>query len=566
MNLSAYPRTIKDILTLNRKYIIPRYQREYSWEKPELEEFWKDLNEQIIIENGKLITGDYFIGSLVLVGEDSKDQEFLVVDGQQRLTTITLILSALTEVSKDVDNKISLSCYSYVEGKDDDFSPFFKLENENPKPFLQRRIQNIEKEAYMPDSDEEKRLLNAYEFFFKNLSNTELKKKYDGIDYSDILKAVRDQILKFKTIFITVEKESDAQTIFETLNAKGKDLETLDLVKNKIFEILDEEHPSDFAKETWKKIKDNLKSREDIVNLSSFFRHFWISKYEFLTENRIYSSFQKNIIKDKKSYTAFIKNLEKASEDYVKIVSPLSVDWKQQEAKGIYESLNAIKIFRVVQPRPIILTVLDLYEKKLLKLSDLLVFLDKLQRFHFIFSAICSARASGLESIYSKYSRNLQNIDDKQTIKALLNDLIATLSTKLPKFEIFDASFKKLKFNNFYTKDKKIIQFIFAKLELHLQATDELTINNITLEHIESQKLITSWVFGIGNILPLAKKINSDIGNGNLKIKLPELKKSELRLVKNFCEKYKNEEYWTEDLSNERADELSVLIYNIFKF
>ncbi|MFA9189507.1 DUF262 domain-containing HNH endonuclease family protein [Flavobacterium sp. FBOR7N2.3] len=566
MNLSAYPRTIKDILTLNRKYIIPRYQREYSWEKTELEEFWKDLNSQIKIIDGKLIAQDYFIGSLVLVGEDSKDQEFLVVDGQQRLTTITILLSALTEISKNIEQNFSSSCYSYVEGKDDDYKPFFKLENENPKPFLQRRIQNIEKENYQPNSEEENKLLYSYEFFYKNLSDKEISKFFPNQNYIDVLKSIRDQILKFKTIFITVENENDAQTIFETLNAKGKDLETLDLVKNKIFEILDEEHPSDFAKEQWKKIKDNLKSREDSINLSAFFRHYWISKYEFLTENKIYTSFQKHIERDKDSYANFVKELVKASSDYIKIVSPQISDWKQQESKIIFDHLLALKVFKVVQPRPIVLTVLDLYSKKLLKLTDLINFLDRLQRFHFIFSAICSSRASGLESTYSKSSRLLQSTEDKSIIKATLNDLILSLSKKLPPFEIFDNNFKKIRFSDSYTKDKKIIQYIFKTIELSLQNTDELSINNVTLEHIESQKVNAQWVLEIGNILPLAKAINSSIGNDKLSIKLPELKKSELRTVKDFCKKYQTDEYWTKELSDKRTTKLSEIIYNICKF
>lgn len=566
MNLSAYPRTIKDILTLNRKYIIPRYQREYSWEKTELEEFWKDLNEQIKVTDGKLIAQDYFIGSLVLVGEDSKDQEFLVVDGQQRLTTITVLLSALTEISKSIDQNFSASCYSYVEGKDDDYKPFFKLENENPKPFLQRRIQNVVKENYQPNSEEENKLLYAYDFFYKNLSEKEIVKNYSDKNYQEVLKAIRDQILKFKTIFITVENENDAQTIFETLNAKGKDLETLDLVKNKIFEILDENHPSDFAKDKWKEIKSNLKSREDNINLSAFFRHYWISKYEFLTENKIYTSFQKHIEKDKSNYTEFVNNLVKASLDYTKIVSPQINDWKQQETKIIFEHLNSLKIFKVAQPRPILMTVLSLYDKKLLKLSDLINFLDKLQKFHFIFSAICSSRASGLESTYSKYSRILNSTDDKSNIKSTINDLISNLSKKIPSFEIFDNSFKKLKFSDNYTKDKKLIQYIFKTLELSMQHTDELSINNITLEHIESQKVTADWVLEIGNIIPLAKSINSSIGNDKLALKLPELKKSELRIVQDFCKKYEKEEFWTKDLSLNRTVELSELIYKLCKF
>ena len=176
MNLSAYTRTIKDILTLNRKYVIPRFQREYSWEKTEHDMFWDDILTQIKIVNHELKTSDYFIGAVVLVGDDSKDIEFQVVDGQQRLTTITIIFSVLTQILKDIDTPLSQSCYSYVEGKDGDYKPFFKLENESPKPFLQRRIQNFDKELdYKPHTDEERKLLEAYDYYFEYLKEENLR-------------------------------------------------------------------------------------------------------------------------------------------------------------------------------------------------------------------------------------------------------------------------------------------------------------------------------------------------------------------------------------------------------
>ena len=116
MRLFAYPRSFKDILTLQRKYIIPRYQREYSRELEQLEEFWNDIKGQILFEDSVYITQDYFIGSLVLVGDDEKGTDFLVVDGQQRLTTITILLSALTQIGKELEEEAFYkSCYSFQE-------------------------------------------------------------------------------------------------------------------------------------------------------------------------------------------------------------------------------------------------------------------------------------------------------------------------------------------------------------------------------------------------------------------------------------------------------------------
>ena len=555
MRLFAYPRSFKDILTLQRKYIIPRYQREYSWELEQLEEFWNDIKGQILFEDSVYITQDYFIGSLVLVGDDEKGTDFLVVDGQQRLTTITILLSALTQIGKELEEEAFYkSCYSYIEGKDSEYNDFFKLVNETPKPFFQRAIQH--------NSEEEKALLYAYNFFYTHV-NRERTQHENPILF---LKALRDQIVKCSTIFITVDNEEDAQNIFETLNAKGKDLETLDLVKNKIFGVLNKEHPSDFAKDNWNNIKTNLRSRSESVSLSTFFRHFWIAHYSFATENKIYKLFQEKIPQTENDYKTFVNNLEIFSNHYIKAISPLHIDWKTQEERQVLYALMAINDFKVIQPRPLVTTLIGLYHNRLLKINDLNSIILKLEMFHFIFSAITSSRASGLESLYSRYSRQLNSSNDKVEIKKILSELSLKLKEKLNSeitYEGFEKKFISLKFSNNFTSDKKLIQYIFKLKEKSLMRTNELSIDLITLEHIHSQKIDTEWSHNIGNLLPLAKELNEDCKNYDLDKKIPILKKSELKQVKDFCEEMKSEKLWTRDLSDKRAQELSQEIYDL---
>jgi hypothetical protein len=170
MKFIANSRIIRTILEAERKYIIPRYQREYSWESEQLEEFWDDITNQISFsQNNEYEVKEYFIGSLVMVGDDEQGTDFYVVDGQQRLTTITIILSVLTQIGKELkDEAFAKSCYRYIEGKDTDYKEFFKLKNETPKPFFQNSIQNYELDRGLkPTSEEERRLLSAYEYFYK---------------------------------------------------------------------------------------------------------------------------------------------------------------------------------------------------------------------------------------------------------------------------------------------------------------------------------------------------------------------------------------------------------------
>jgi len=176
-------------------------------------------------------------------------------------------------------------------------------------------------------------------FFIKRLQKSNILKdfaEYTNLDitslddsiYINLLEAVRDQILQLKTIYITVSNEDDAYTIFETLNARGMNLTTVDLIKNEIFKALKSQHPNDDAKDDWKKIRMNLTAREEKVNIDTYFRHFWLSKYEFTTEEKIYKSFKNKVKQNRIQMSQFLNDLINESENYKKVTEPLLSDWK----------------------------------------------------------------------------------------------------------------------------------------------------------------------------------------------------------------------------------------------
>lgn len=579
MQFSAYPRNIRDILSLPRQHVIPRYQREYSWEKDEqVSEFWEDLLKQINFNETPITVKDYFIGSLVLIGDDSKDTIFFVIDGQQRITTITILLSVLCEIGKELYQQTQITaykafadlCYSFIEGTNNEtFSKFFKLDNETPKPFFQKKILFIDKDKEIkPETIEEKKLNEAYNFFYD-----EIQQKLSTDDFKssqlEFLRAIFNQVMRFQTVYITVDNRENAQTIFETLNTKGKDLEPIDLIKNKIFEILSDEHPSDFAKEYWDKIKNNLNSREEQVNLSEFFYHFWISKYEATPNHKIYDSFMNSSIKkNKDGLNVFLKELLNASETYIQIISPQENDWKQQEEKKLLNSLKVLSIFSKTNnlkiPRTFLLAVLTKYKEKKINIHDLSDTLHKVALFHLIFSAITSTRLSGLEKTYSKFARDVFSIKDKTNGKNILKTVKERLKMKLHdiSYSDFEKKFLDIKFSNKVTKDKRLIQLIFSIIEDEiLKSTQELKTNLISLEHIHTQQQDTSWSHSIGNIIPLSKELNEDCKDYPLKDKMPILQNSELKQVKDFCKKFKNINEWTEELTNQRAKDLAKTIF-----
>lgn len=572
MNFKANPTTIGNLLsTANVKYIIPRFQREYAWELEEIKQFYNDLLENLEKDDGGVIkgAGEYFISFIVAVANSQTSSDYQLVDGQQRMTTITIILSVLTHIFKELNEKeLAKACFeTYVEGKDGDAKPYFKLINESPKPFFQRNIQSIKISTdYTPSTDEEKKLKDAYNFFKRNLGLEILEKKIKIGDksYLDLLKILRDQVLKLKVIFITVDSIDDAYMIFETLNAKGKDLETIDLIKNKIFRILNEEHPTDEAADKWREIKNILKSRRKTERISKFFRHFWISKYKFVTEAKIYQSFNKELKPELTTYREFVFNLEKEAKNYLKILEPLATDWPQQNEKNIFYSLQALNLFGVEQYRSLVLSLLEAKERNVIGTTKFVEIITAIEKFHFIFTAICSSRPSGLEGKYSTFSKKIRESKDKVKTNAVIAEIKKYFNDSIPSIDLFKEKFNELVYLKNDQKDKKLISYILGKFELKRRGTDELVLGNITLEHILPQSEESVLERGkIGNLLPLSGAINSDIGNSDFVNKKLEFQKSELLYTKEFVEENISKSDWTAEDINNRTDKMADEAYKI---
>ncbi|QYO63135.1 DUF262 domain-containing protein [Leptolyngbya sp. 7M] len=569
MELHAYTRTISDLFSVKKRYVVPRFQREYSWTKEQVTELWDDIVSNITINSdGSFSHEEYFIGSLVLVGDD-KSVALQIVDGQQRLTTLTILLSVLCERFRGIGKEnVALSIYeNYIAGKDDEGNYYFKLENETPKPFFQTTIQHIEKENNSPSSEEEKTLLNSYNEFYLSTSKENLRSKFsifkiDDDLYEKLLKAIRDQVVKYlKVIFITVSEEDEAYTIFETLNARGMNLSFVDLIKNKVFKGLIGKHPDDFAKTKWKELRSIIVSRDGVGSLETFVRHWWISRYSYVSAENVYKSFKKQWNSGSIDAKTFVDELVGDAKLYVKTSSPILEDFKQQEEKELYRSLSALKTFNITQQRPFILNLFRVREKGYLKLSEVKEILSFIEKFHFLFNAVCSMRPSGIEGSYSKAARQLFEAKDKNSTKKVLAELKQQLVTRLPDRDLFKEKFSKLRFLKGYTKDKRLIQYIFSYLESTKQTTREFMPDSITLEHILPQSFgAEDYVGSIGNLLPLGQELNEEAGNKELVDKMNIYKKSNFKLTQEFAES--NVTNWSKEEIKNRTIELAEYCYD----
>lgn len=546
MNVEARSQTIESVLKKGQ-YVIPEYQREYDWTEDNLNEFLDDINDS----NEE----NYFIGHMVCEGSYA-GTKFNVIDGQQRITTITIMLSAIRDIfyEKKLDNLANGLHENYIFSKDKNYKEYVILENKMPYPVLQSYVQSKpdqkDKTKFAIKSGE-KKIIKAYDKFYKI---------WKDLDEKDLIK-IRDKILNLEIIFVAVDDEVDAFTIFETLNAKGKDLTPLDLIKNKVFKNYIKQSHINEPNDSWKQIVEN--SKEKNIN---FLNHFWSSRYKKVSDRKLYKEFVKESSSDEFYYDNFVKNLLTDSVIFQKITNPKFADWEKQGEFRVYVSLNAIQIFNIAVANSLLISLIREYEEKHISLVYLIKALDKIEKFHFIHNAIVGARSSGLDTMYSRISRDLYNAKDRNSKHQIINNMIYKLKEKLPIMEEFKANIDgRLYYTSKKQKQKKLVQYVLKRLEYEKQNYN-IELHDVSIEHIYPEKFDKYWegidekyIASIGNLALLDKNINSGIGNQEYPCKKKIiLEKSTLITTKEIFEKNQN---WNMNSIEDRQNQLIEKLY-----
>lgn len=559
----------------NKQLSIPRYQRDYSWEKKEVSEFFDDILSGLTIKDDKIENTTYFFGTTLLAGGfDKSNTEIEVIDGQQRITTMTIFLSIIGKKFFELeDEKLGNLVWKFIISEDYDGNEYRVLKNDTANHYFEYLIQMKGECDKQPIDEEQDRIKYAYDYFKKMLEENKLRKKlidmhddsiYEKIPYIEILKAIRTQILDSQIICITTSDKKSSNLIFEILNGKGKKLDSIDLIKNSIFEHLNSIEPTDHAYNTWINIKNNLIQRNDRVEFQTFFRHYWISKYKKVTEEQLYNEFTKNVPKEQ--YQLFIEDMEKASKQYVKLIYPIPDDYKKRrEFMYIIESLNYFNsYFNIKQVRVILLALFDTrFNRKLISEGEFKKTLIYLHQFHFAYNALCTKRANALESKYSKFAQQINRADNKQETHKILYELRKELDIIFPNYDEFEKAFVKLEYSKSSNDYNMLSKYVLNNIEKYYSKEDTSK-NNGTVEHILPEDKSKKYSLNIGNLILLEDYLNEKAKNNDLCEKIQVYSKSTYGYVKDFESKYQNINEFNEDLIEERAKKMaSDFYYNI---
>lgn len=561
MKIEANDKEVRDIFSLGY-FKIPRFQRPYSWTEEEVKNFWEDV-----------VIGEYehyFIGSMVVY--QTEKPYYGIVDGQQRLTTITLILAAIRNAFIEYNEEnLALGIHNYIEKANIDNINEFILNAESSFPYFQNYIQSFRSEKIdCAVGNEELNLKIAFEIINKNLYSI-IPKNDKNPTQTDLLnerklgiiekiKEIRNKILSLKLVFIQLDNEDDAYLIFETLNTRGKELTTSDLVKNLLLKKLKSKNASlDHSKVIWNRILERFDNYgvEDIMD--SFLYHYWLSKYGDVTQQKLFGEVKAYANSEIKAQS-LLYDLQENSDYYTSLISPENYPWTKEESE-IKECLKAFQLFNVKQQNPMLLSLVRAYKNKKLSLRALRQILLKMESFHFIFNAITSQRSSGsIASLYSKHAQELSNADNADKIQSINTSLTRKLKSKLPGFDEFEVGFSSLAFTKNRTRHKKIIQYILSRFMGKNVNGLPIDYKYISIEHLLPQSKGDEEIVGsIGNLILIDKETNNvDLKDFDFVQKIKILQSKSYPIDADLLKVSQ----WTEKEIKERTKSLCLRAYN----
>lgn len=495
---------------------IPRFQRPYSWDDENINDFWNDL----IANKGE----EYFIGSMVAYKRGK--QQFGVVDGQQRLTTITILLCVLRDEYAILERlDLAAGLHQLIERKDREDRKEYVLKTETSFPYFQENIQKFgPADLKVKLGAEEANLINAHALFEKFV-RLSLKSVDDDPTINDVNKAeiklsklnnIRNTLLNLNLIFVTLDSEDDAYLIFETLNTRGKDLSLSDLVKNHFTKHLKSKGAVDVAKIKWSEILETIHNSSADISTDTFIYHFWASRYDALPLKKIFPVLRRDITKD--NAKQYIDSLLADSKIYRSIHEP-SFGWSKGEIEASRSLAALFDIFKVSQPTPAVLSLVRAYHDGKIKYGKLRDALSAVEKFHFLFTAVTSSRSSGgISAMYSSFGRKLFEAKDSQSASTEITELVGKLRDRSPSLEEFVVAFNQISYTNSNSKQKNLVKYILRNVSQHFGYKYPVDFDDLTIEHLHPQAKIgiDGWtehnVGQLGNLLLLDQKMNGEIG------------------------------------------------------
>ncbi|RKV00215.1 hypothetical protein DDP42_02900 [Helicobacter pylori] len=469
------------------QFVIPIYQRLYSWEKEQCEQLWDDIIE--IGGNDKM--NGHFIGSILYVRDDNTHSSpLLIIDGQQRLTTITLLLIALRNRSSEeveILEKFSRKkVESYLINSDKDGNKKFRLIlSESDKDTL---LSLIDKDRRKP-SEPSLKIVENFKLFEKWIRKN-----------TDKLETIFKGLEKLMIVWIALKKEKDdPQLIFESMNSKGIELTQTDLIRNYIvMETETEEKQKDFYNGYWRAMEEDFKQNETLFN--RFVRHYLTIKTGKIPNiKKVYEAFKDYQQKEGIEIEDLLKDLQKYCGYFCQIA------FKKEADKGLNKALGFLVDLEMDVIYPLLLELYSDYSDGVLSKADFIPIIY-LTESYICRRAVCGLGTNSLNKVFPSFTKHIQKDEYFKSLKAHFGYL--TEKQRFPNNDEFKKLFITIDFYHF-----KKNKYFFERLE-NFDTKETVNTKECTIEHIMPKTLNLEWQRDLGeNFKAIHEKYLHTIGN-----------------------------------------------------
>ena len=562
-NFKTENNTYRKLIGNGLTYRIPRFQRDYSWTEDEWEDLWADILGTIQ-EGGEPA---HYMGYLVLQSED--DKSFDVIDGQQRLTTLTLIvLAALKNLKRLIDEKVQPDQnqqrlqqirQTYI-GYLDPVTLVSRTKltlNRNNDSYFQTYLIPL---GHLPQRGfraSEHSLRKAFEWFERKVREHARKTGGDeGVALASLVETMSDRL--FFTV-ISVTDELNAYKVFETLNARGVRLSSTDLLKNYLFSVLhretDHAHEMQVLEDRWEAMVTRLGSE----SFPDFLRVHWISRKTFVRQSELFKTIRGKVT-SREAVFELLRGMEEEMDTYLGLTNPEASQW----LPDLRSHAQKLRMFSVRQPFPLIVA-----GHRKLSAADFATLLKACVTISFRYNVIGSQPTNEQERVYYAAAQKLSSGEISNATQVL-----DALKAVYPADDAFKAAFADKIIRTTNSRNLRIVRYVLCALEKQVNGGEpDFESDTFNVEHVLPQNPGAGWnafsdeeaeamTYRLGNMALMAKGANKDVGNAPFAAKKPVLAASAFELTRKIAEDNAD---WTPERIAARQKTLARLATSVWR-
>lgn len=544
MNFNTSNQTFRQLMANGLSYRVPPFQRDYSWSGDEWDDLWQDIRGLY----GEAAEPAHYMGYLVLQSSDGK--RFDIIDGQQRMTTLTLLILAGishlqdladAEPGEDKNRRRAEQLRNGYIGYLDPVTliPESKLRlNRHNDRFYQSYRVPLEHIPQRGLSASEHLLRKAFVWFKDRIKD---HAKSSGEEVARFIDSVVDKLL-FTVIAVT--DELNAFKVFETLNARGVRLSSTDLLKNYLFSVIHASDPHDSEMKALENRWEGIIGLLGSERFPEFLRVFWNSRNKLARKTDLFKTIRKQVTAKGEAFQ-LIRELDADANIYKALRDPQDPFWSADEKSD----LKKLRIFNVRQPLALLLTVYNRFAE-----ADRKTFkrvLRAISVISFRYNVICNMQSSQQERIYNRVAVGVSTgeLNSKRQIIQALNPLY-------PEDGFFQEAFREKELRTTNSRNKKVARYILFELERHASGRDyDFESNQYTIEHVLPEGADAGWrafddrqqaqaVYRLGNMTLMSAGKNRELGNCDYPDKRDLYINSAFEITRRIAREY---DEWTPD-------------------